>query len=144
MNRTLRNQTSGTERLGQESYDPDALLDLLLKKMHLSRDSQLAQRINIDRRVLYHIRLRQMNITGSMLILMHEASGLPVAVLKQILKDRRKTSRMECTFVAEDMAERLANHNDSGMRATRPPVPHFPVISHVEQAELQDNASKSS
>lgn len=117
MSHTLRNQTFGTERPGQASYDPDALLDLLLKHMHLSRDSQLARRINIDRRILYNIHLRQINITGSMLILMHEASGLSVAVLKQILNDKRKTSRMECKFAPDETSEQPANRDDSGKHA---------------------------
>lgn len=96
MHPECQHQESGHAALADGSYDPGALLDLLLKHMHFSKDSQLAHRLNIDRRLLGRIRTRQSNITGSMLIAMHEASGIPVTTLKQILKDRRKTSRMEC------------------------------------------------
>lgn len=73
---------------------------LLLEHMHPSQDSQPAHRLNIDRRLLSRIRNRWLNITGSMLILMHESSGIPVTALKQMLKDGRKTSSMECRLMA--------------------------------------------
>lgn len=86
----------GNAALAEGSYNPGALLDFLLEHMRLGKDSQLAHRLDIHRRLLGRIRKRQINISGSMLIVMHEASGIPVAALKQMSKDRRKTSRMEC------------------------------------------------
>lgn len=84
---------------GSSAYDPGLLLDQLQTRMNLAGDAQLARRLNIDRHLLGKIRARQVSITGSILMTMQEASGIPVAELKRMLNDGRKTSRMESSFV---------------------------------------------
>jgi hypothetical protein len=79
-----------------EDYDPELLLDSLLARMHLTEDAELAKRLRMDKRLLGQIRERRLQISGSMLMLMQEASGITIAELRRILGDRRSTSRMAC------------------------------------------------
>lgn len=77
-----------------EDYDPELLLNSLMERMHLTEDSELAKRLRMDRRLLDQIRERRLQISGSMLMQMQEASGITIAELRRILGDRRSTSRM--------------------------------------------------
>lgn len=79
-----------------EDYDPELLLNALLASMHLKEDAELAKRLRMDKRLLGQIRMRRLQISGSMLMLMQEASGITIAELRRILGDRRGTSRMAC------------------------------------------------
>jgi len=79
-----------------EDYDPELLLNALLASMHLTEDAELAKRLRMDKRLLGQIRMRRLQISGSMLMLMQEASGITIAELRRILGDRRGTSRMAC------------------------------------------------
>lgn len=78
------------------AYDPEQLLDCLLDKMHLREDAELAKKLKMDKRLLSKIRERRLQISGSMLMLMQEATGITIAELRRILGDRRSTSRMAC------------------------------------------------
>jgi hypothetical protein len=77
-------------------YDPEQLLNSLLDKMHLREDAELAKKLRMDKRLLSKIRERRLQISGSMLMLMQEATGITIAELRCILGDRRSTSRMAC------------------------------------------------
>jgi hypothetical protein len=77
-----------------DDYDPGLLLNALLDRMQLTEDTELAKRLRIDKRLLAKIRERRLQISGSMLMLMQEASGITIAELRRILGDRRSTSRM--------------------------------------------------
>ena len=79
-----------------EDYDPELLLNLLMDRMHLTEDTQLAQRLRMDKRLLDKIRERRLQISGSMLIQMQEETGITIAELRRLLGDRRSTSRMAC------------------------------------------------
>ena len=79
-----------------EDYDPELLLNSLMTRMHLTEDAELAKRLRMDKRLLRQIRDRRLQISGSMLMLMQEASGVTIAELRRILGDRRSTSRMAC------------------------------------------------
>ena len=79
-----------------DDYDPELLLNSLMARMHLTEDAELAKRLRMDKRLLSQIRDRRLQISGSMLMLMQEASGVTIAELRRILGDRRSTSRMAC------------------------------------------------
>ena len=78
----------------QEPYDPGLLLDSLLTKMRLKEDAELAKILKIDKRLICKIRDHRLQISGSMLLLMQEATGISVGELRLMLKDRRRKSRM--------------------------------------------------
>lgn len=99
MNQNTFIQEGPSQPIGNNVYDPDALLNQLQARMDITGDSQLARCLSIERRLLGKIRARQVSITGSILMTIQEATGIPVAELKQMLKDRRKTSRMGSSFM---------------------------------------------
>jgi hypothetical protein len=71
------------------SYDPDRLLDTLVEKLALENDAELARRLKVARPILGMIRRRELGISASMLMWMHEASGMAVRDLRDLLGDRR-------------------------------------------------------
>lgn len=79
-----------------EDYNPELLLNLLMDRMHLTEEGELAKRLRMDKRLLGKIRQRRLQISGSMLMQMQEATGITIAELRRILGDRRGTSRMAC------------------------------------------------
>jgi len=93
-----KNGTQGgdgaSEEAPEDGYDPGLLLNTLLEKLHLKEDAELAKKLRMDKALLEKIRNRQLQISGSMLMLMQEATGIAVTELRQILNDRRTTSRM--------------------------------------------------
>ncbi|HEX8883238.1 MAG TPA: hypothetical protein VF797_01975 [Noviherbaspirillum sp.] len=87
-------QKNGPLQGTQESYDPELLLDSLLGRMRLKEDAELARLLKIEKRLLGKIRDRRLQISGSMLLLIQEATGISVGELRSILRDRRRKSRM--------------------------------------------------
>lgn len=79
-----------------EAYDPELLLNSLMDRLHLSDDGALAQRLRMDKRLLGKIRERRLQISGSMLMQMQEATGIEIVDLRRILGDRRNMGRMAC------------------------------------------------
>lgn len=79
-----------------EDYNPEMLLNSLMDRMHLKEDAELAKRLRMDKRLLGQIRERRLQISGSMLMQMQEASGITIAELRRLLGDRRSKSRMAC------------------------------------------------
>jgi hypothetical protein len=87
-------QNYGPLQVTQEAYDPELLLDSLLSRMRLKEDAELARLLKIEKRLLGKIRDRRLQISGSMLLLIQEATGISVGELRLILRDRRRKSRM--------------------------------------------------
>ena len=79
-----------------EDYNPELLLNELMDRMHLKEDAELAKRLRMDKRLLGQIRERRLQVSGSMLMQMQEATGITIAELRRILGDRRSKSRMVC------------------------------------------------
>lgn len=75
------------------SYDPDRLLDEVAKTLGAANDIALSQKLNISRTVLRHIRLRQLSITASFLMWLHDATGMQIQKMRGLLGDRRKRVR---------------------------------------------------
>jgi hypothetical protein len=82
------------EASAENGYDPGLLLNALQDRLHLKDDAELAKKFKINKDLLGKIRDRQLQISGSMLMLIQEATGIAVPELRQMLKDRRTTSRM--------------------------------------------------
>jgi hypothetical protein len=90
-----KGKPSGSSTVNDD-YDPGLLLNSLLDRMQLTEDAELAKRLRMDKRLLGKIRERRLQISGSMLMLMQEATGITIAELRRILGDRRSTSRTAC------------------------------------------------
>lgn len=75
-------------------YDPNRLLDALLKKMQWSNDTILAKKLKVHIDVVRQIRTRALPLGASMLLWLQEASGVSIAELRQIMGDRRSRLRL--------------------------------------------------
>jgi hypothetical protein len=78
----------------QITYNPDHLLDTLIKQFVLKNDAGLCRVLEISPPLISKIRHRRMQITASLLIRMHEVSGLSIAELRSLMGDRRKKWRI--------------------------------------------------
>lgn len=93
----------------QTHYDPNRLLDTLLQRLGLSSDDALSRKLKVDESIISNIRFRKFPISGSLLLWMHEASGMDIDELRRLLGDRRTKSRLSCALAAEKAKHRPAD-----------------------------------
>lgn len=67
-----------------KTYNPDALLDLLIDRDHLRCDAALARALDVGPPVLSKIRHRTLKISNDLLVRMHDAFGLDLDYLRKI------------------------------------------------------------
>jgi plasmid maintenance system antidote protein VapI len=79
---------------GQETYDPNRLLDTLLEKMNLKNDAALSRMLEVAPPVISKIRHRRLPIGASLLIRMHETTGMSIRELRDLMGDRRTKYRL--------------------------------------------------
>lgn len=75
-------------------YNPNHLLDTLLGKMQLKNDAALSRMLEIAPPVISKVRHYRMPIGASLLIRMHEVTGLSIRDLRDLMGDRRTKYRM--------------------------------------------------
>ena len=78
----------------QESYNPNHLLDFLLEKMTLKNDAALSRKLEVAPPVISKIRHRRLPIGASLLIRMHEVTGMSIRDLRDLMGDRRTKYRL--------------------------------------------------
>lgn len=78
----------------QESYNPNHLLDFLLQKMALKNDAALSRKLEVAPPVISKIRHRRLPIGASLLIRMHEVTGMSIRDLRDLMGDRRTKYRL--------------------------------------------------
>jgi antitoxin HigA-1 len=74
-------------------YNPGRLLDLVLKTLQLRDDSALSRKLKVATTVIKNIRHGKMPVAASMLIWMHEATGISIEQLRHWMGDRRASFR---------------------------------------------------
>lgn len=75
-------------------YDPNRLLDFLMRHMGIEGDGALARRLKIAKGVLHNIRKGSIPVCASMLLWMQEATGIDIAELRRLMGDRRTKFRL--------------------------------------------------
>lgn len=75
-------------------YNPNHLLDTLLGKMQLKNDAALSRMLEVAPPVISKVRNYRMPIGASLLIRMHEVTGLSIRDLRDLMGDRRTKYRM--------------------------------------------------
>lgn len=75
-------------------YDPNAMLDTILAKLHLRNDAALSRLLEIQAPVISKIRHHRMPVSGALLVRIHEATGLSVRTLQDLMGDRRGKFRL--------------------------------------------------
>ena len=93
-----RNRIDMTNLLELESdeidYDPNNLLDTLIKQLHLKNDAALSRALEVAPPVISKIRHRRLPVGASLLIRMHEISDLSIKDLRALMGDRRAKFRI--------------------------------------------------
>lgn len=78
----------------EQKYNPNHLLDTILKKLQLKNDSALAPVLDVDATTLQNIRNKKASISASLLIRMSEVTGLSISVIRNLMGDRRSSYRV--------------------------------------------------
>lgn len=75
-------------------YDPNNLLDTLIKQLHLKNDAALSRALEVAPPVISKIRHRRLPVGASLLIRMHEISDVSIKDLRGLMGDRRAKFRI--------------------------------------------------
>lgn len=75
------------------AFNPNALLDHLIKKLDLRNDAALARALGVASPVVSKVRHGRLTVGATMLISMHEASGISIKDLRELMGDRRQRFR---------------------------------------------------
>lgn len=86
--------TTVTDNPQMQEYSPNRLLDTLLDNLRLKNDAALCRFLEIAPPILSKIRHRRLPVGASLLIRMHEASGLNIKDLRFLMGDRRAKYRI--------------------------------------------------
>jgi hypothetical protein len=113
----------------QESYNPNHLLDILLGKMQLKNDAALSRLLEVAPPVISKIRHHRLPVGASLLIRMHEVTGMSIRDLRDLMGDRRTKYRLSDAQGRPKPEDRPAQKADgrkrgSLMRSARKHLPH--------------------
>lgn len=72
------------ELVKMESYDPDALLDLVIDRKHLRTDAGLSRLLGVGAPVLSKIRHKHLKISNDLLVRLFDISGLDLDYMRRI------------------------------------------------------------
>ena len=97
------------ELVGQETYDPNRLLDALREKMRLRNDASLSRAMEVAPPIISKIRHKRLPVGASLLIRMHEVSDLSIRELRELMGDRRGKYRASDTYGKPMISESTSN-----------------------------------
>jgi hypothetical protein len=75
-------------------YDPNRVLDAIINKLKLKNDAALSRLLEVAPPVISKIRHNTLPIGATILLRMHEASGIGIRELRDLMGDRRARMRM--------------------------------------------------
>ena len=85
---------SEQEPIAQPDFNPDNLLNALIKQLNLKNDAALSRTLDVAPPIISNIRHRRFPINARLLIRMHEASGMSIRILRDLMGDRRMKYRL--------------------------------------------------
>lgn len=89
------NQNTNQTGAGQQlQYDPNKLLDSVIQKLNLKNDASLSRLLEVAPPVISKIRHNRLPVGASLLVRMHEVTGLTIRELREILGDNRQKYRV--------------------------------------------------
>lgn len=68
-------------------YNPNQLLDTLIGKLSLKNDAQLSRALEVAPPVISKVRHHRLPVGASLLIRMHELSGIDIRELRELMGD---------------------------------------------------------
>ena len=86
------------------SYDPNKLLTIVTARLGLTSDGALSHRLKVARDVIRDIRSGRIQVCGSMLLWMHEATGISIEELRRLMGDRRAKCRLSVSVLTSRVA----------------------------------------
>jgi plasmid maintenance system antidote protein VapI len=86
--------TTDTSNNQSPTYNPDHLLDNLIKRLSLKNDAALSRALEVAPPLISKIRHRRVPVGASLLIRMHEVSDMSVRELRDLMGDRRTKFRI--------------------------------------------------
>ena len=78
----------------RNTYNPTNLLDFLRRTLELHNDAALARMLDVTPTMLSRVRRRRTPVGASLLIRMHEVTGVSVSELGDVMGDRRSKYRL--------------------------------------------------
>src|SRR3954470_7339905 len=75
-------------------YDPNHLLGSLIQKLNLKNDAALSRMLEVAPPVISKIRHHRLPVGASLLIRMHEVTGMSIRDLRDLMGDRRTKYRL--------------------------------------------------
>lgn len=85
-------KTSAKSDQADTKYNPNYLLDFVIEKLKLKNDAALAKALGITPPVLSRIRHGKFPIGATILIAMHEETGMKVRELRRLMGDLAQES----------------------------------------------------
>jgi hypothetical protein len=76
-----------------EGYNPVALFESVMDKMHIRNDASLARTLGVGSPTICKMRKKAMPITSSMLIRMHDVTGQTIDELRDIAHIPKTTAK---------------------------------------------------
>ena len=95
MHETNSNMAHGEAEDDGLEYNPNHLLDTLIHHLQLKNDAALSRALDVAPPVISKIRHHRLLVGASILIRMHEVSGLTIRDLRYLMGDRGQSSRSE-------------------------------------------------
>jgi plasmid maintenance system antidote protein VapI len=86
-----------------DALNPGALLDELIRRLNLKNDAALAKALEVAPPVISKLRNGRLPVGATILITMHEVTGMTVAKLRSLMGDRR--AKFRGSFGAEVTGE---------------------------------------
>jgi len=79
------------EKFNKEpGYNPNALIDGLVKQMNLKNDAALARILDVQAPILSKVRNLRAPVTSGLLLRMHEVTRTPVSTLRNMMGVRSR------------------------------------------------------
>lgn len=80
------------------TFDPNNLLDQLTNRLRLKNDAALARVLEVAPPVISKVRHLRSPLGASLLLRIHEATGISVRELQDLMGDRRRKFRLSTTY----------------------------------------------
>jgi transcriptional regulator with XRE-family HTH domain len=78
----------------RQNYDPNNMLDHVSIKLNLKNDAALARALEVTAPLISKVRHMRLTVGASLLIRIHDITGMPVRELQDIMGDRRRKFRL--------------------------------------------------
>lgn len=79
----------------QSKYDPNKFFNAFVKHLALRNNAALAKKLGVSSMIIGKIRQLTQPVSGTILILIHEKTGLSFSELRRFMGERRKKFRIK-------------------------------------------------